>query len=297
MSLPVTVENEALRAEIYPQFGGKVLSLIDKADDFELLFDYPSEFPTTCQYDRPYSNGYCAGWDECFPAVAPGIYPSHPYKGVPIPDHGELWSLPGSVVPSKDGVTTEWNGLRFGYRFTRRIVLQGSTLRAEYSLRNGAPFDFHFVWSMHALSSLHVPVQFQMPAGGYRLSHDEEKRRIDAPFDWPVTAAGHDLSSPVLLPPKRGWKIFSNEPIAAPVVVQYPSRGRKLTVEFASEDGLRAYWGLWVNSGFGGYRHFAVEPITGRYDELDRSVQDGSAGNVPPSGKVSWAVQWSVGTV
>lgn len=296
MSLAVTIENEALRAEVYPQFGGKVLSLLDKADDFELMFDYPAEFPMGCQYDRPYSNAYCSGWDECFPAVGTGVYPLHPYKGVPIPDHGELWSLPATAVPTKDGVTTEWQGLRFGYRFSRRIELQGPTLRADYVLKNYSPFDFHFVWSMHALASLNVPVKLQMPAGGYRLSHDADNTRIDAPFDWPMTAAGENLSVPAHLPPRRGWKVFGNEPIAAPVVVHYPSRGRNLTIEYQSDDGLQAYWGLWINSGgWAGHRHFAIEPTTGRFDELDRSHADGSAGLVGPSSKVAWSVRWTVG--
>lgn len=298
MSLPVTIENESLRAEVYPQFGGKVLSLIDKADNYELMFDYPAEFPTTSRYDQPYASGYCAGWDECFPAVGPGPYPAHPYKGIGIPDHGELWSLPATVVPTKDGVTTEWHGLRFGYEFVRRIALEGPSLRAEYTLHNRSPFDFHFVWALHALTSLHVPVELNLPAGGYRLSHDSDGKRIDAPFEWPITAAGENLSIPTQLPAKRGWKIFSNEPIAAPAVVRYPTRGRMVDIDYVSPDELPAYWGLWINSGgWAGYRHFAIEPTTGRFDELDRSVQDASAGRVKPFGKIGWSVRWTVKSI
>ena len=87
MSLPVTIENQALRLEVYPHFGGKVHSIVDKADEYELLFDFPAEFPTTCQYDQPYPSSYYAGWDECFPTIAPGKYPGHPYDGIPVPDH------------------------------------------------------------------------------------------------------------------------------------------------------------------------------------------------------------------
>ena len=158
MSLPVTIENEALRLEVYPQFGGKVLSIVDKADEYELLFDFPSEFPTTCQYDQPYPSSYYSGWDECFPAVGPGPFPSHPYKSIPVPDHGELWSLPTISVPTKDGITTEWHGLRFGYTMSRKLSIDGPNIAAEYSLQNLAPFDLPFVWAMHSLMSLHSPV-------------------------------------------------------------------------------------------------------------------------------------------
>lgn len=295
MSLPVTVENEFLRLEVYPQFGGKVLSMVDKADEYELLFDFPSEFPTSIQYDQPYSASYCAGWDECFPAVGAGPYPSHPYKNVPIPDHGELWSLPAVAVPTRDGISTEWHGLRFGYRFTRNLSLIGSVLQADYTLTNLSPFEFRFVWAMHALMSTHVPVRLHLPGGAYRLSHESDGKRIDAPFDWPITPAGEDLSQPNSLPAKRGWKIFSNEQAASAVRVEYPTRKRNLSIEFTSADGMAAYWGLWVNTGgWAGHRHFAIQPTTGRYDELERSLQDASCAKLAPAAKLNWQVRWSV---
>jgi hypothetical protein len=294
MSLPVTIENESLRVVLYPTFGGKILSIIDRADEYELLFDYPTEFPTSPQYDQPYIVGYHAGWDECFPAVGAGPYPTHPYKGINVPDHGELWGLPPVVAPIKSGIITEWMGLRFGYRFSRKLWVEGPSLVAEYSLQNLAPFDFHFVWSQHPLASVHSPVELEMPRGVYRLSHDGEGKRFDTPFDWPITASGDRLSKPEDLPPKRGWKIFSLEPISTPAVVRYPARNRSLTIEYSSPDALAAYWGVWINTGWGGQKHISVEPTTGRFDELDRSFKDGSAGCVASSGKLGWTVRWTV---
>jgi hypothetical protein len=295
MSLPVTIENDVLRLEIHPHFGGKVLSIIDKADQYELLFDYPAEFPTTCQYDQPYANAYYAGWDECFPAVGPGPYPSHPYKGIAVPDHGELWGIPTTAVPTKGGITIDWPGLRFGYRLSRKLWLDGPSINVEYVLQNLTPFDMHFVWAMHAFLSIASPVELELPGGAYRLSHDGENRRMDVPFDWPTTAAGEYLSRPEALPAKRGWKVFSAEPISSPAIVRYPQRQRCVKVEFSSGDPLTAYWGLWVNTGgWLGHRHVALQPTTGRFDELDRSFKDGSAGRVPAQGKLGWRVCWRV---
>jgi hypothetical protein len=297
MSLPLIIENDALRLEVYPQFGGKVLSIVDKADNYELLFDFPAEFPTACQYDRSYWMSYCAGWDECFPAIGPGPYPVHPYKGISVPDHGELWSLPTTAVPTKDGITTEWQGLRFGYRLSRDLRIEGPTLRADYTLQNFAPFDFYFVWAMHPLASLHVPVELAMPPGTFRLSHDADAQRVDSPFEWPVTSKNDNLSRPSDLPPKRGWKVFSVDPISAPAIVQYPSRRRCVKIEYSSEDGVQAYWGVWINTGgWAGHKHFAVELITGRFDEIDRSFRDSSAARIAPNGKLTWRVKWTCGS-
>lgn len=300
MSLPMTIENEFLRVEVYPHFGGKVLSIVDKADEYELLFDYPSEFPTAPAYDKPYGDSYYAGWDECFPAVASGPYPSHPYTGITIPDHGELWGIPAAAVPMRQGISTEWHGLRFGYTLSRKLWLDGPSLIAEYVLSNLAPFDFHFVWAMHALSSLHAPVELELPPGSYRLSHDAEGRQYDQTFTWPMDTLGEDLSRPLELAGKIGRKVFSVDAIGAPAVVRYPTRrgGRSLRIEYSSPDQIRAYWGVWINTGgWQGHRHFAIEPTTGRFDQLDRSLHDGSAARVPAGGKASWAVRWTVGSL
>ena len=86
------------------------------------------------------------------------------------------------------------------------------------------------------------------------------------------------------------------EPIDGPAVVRYPSRGRSLRVEYASPDELPAYWGIWINTGgWAGHHHFAVEPTTGRFDQIDRAVADDSAGRLGPLGRLDWTVKWVVG--
>ena len=300
MAQPVTIESDALQAQVWPQFGGKVSSVVDKADGYDLLFTYPAELPTGPQYDMPYGKGWYAGWDECFPAVAPGRYVGHPYEGIPVPDHGELWGVPTTSVPAKNGITTVWHGLRFGYRLTRKLSLDGPTLSADYTLVNLAPFEFRFVWAQHALLAMNGPVELEPPAGALRLSHDAKGNDIQQTFEWRRNepAGLEQLDRPSAMPAGGGWKLFSADPIAAPLTVSYPTRDgrRRLTIGYGSEDGLPAYWGIWINTGgWAGHRHFAVEPTTGRYDALDRAVQDGSAGTVEPLGRRDWSVRWVVG--
>src|SRR5437868_4681450 len=131
MPHPLTIENDLMRLEMHPRIGGKIYSLIDKRDKFELLFNYADDLPVSPQYDSAYSNAWCAGWDECFPAVAPGPYVGHPYNAVNIPDHGELWGIPASSTPSKHGITSIWHGIRFGYHLTRTLTLEGPVLTAD----------------------------------------------------------------------------------------------------------------------------------------------------------------------
>lgn len=301
---PVTIEGEQLRADVWPQFGGKVSSVVDKADGFELLFNYPAELPAGPQYDLPYGAAWSAGWDECFPSVGRSKYVGHPYDGVAVPDHGELWGLPTTSVPARGGITTVWHGLRFGYRLTRKISLEGPTLTADYTLINLAPFEFDFIWAQHALLAM-TPAEIDLSLGtddkagrAWRWSHDADGTDIQTPFTWPMAGEGLDLSRPDQLPARQGWKAFSLSPIDRPVTVRYPARRRLLRVEYESSDALPAYWGLWVNTGgWAGHRHFALEPGTGRYDHLDRAMTDHSAGRLPPSGRLDWSVRWTVGPI
>ena len=90
--------------------------------------------------------------------------------------------------------------------------------------------------------------------------------------------------------------MFATEPISGPAVVTYPTRGRQLSIEYSTQEGPPAYWGIWINTG-GRYRHrhFTIEPTTGRYDEIDRCIRDRSAGIAPPSGRSEWTVRLNVG--
>jgi hypothetical protein len=310
---PVTIENDAVRMEVWPNLGGKVTSLVDKADKFELLFNYPAELPDDPQYDIAYSHSWHAGWDECFPAVAPGPYVGHPYNAVNVPDHGELWGIPTVAVPTKDGITTVWNGLRFGYRLTRKLSLDGPNINARYTLVNTAPFPFRFVWAMHALMAWTpaAPVQVELPAGTMmRISHDSAGRESnDGWFVWPRCEKPQlDFSRLQELPPRQGWKLYSMAKISTPAIVRYPSRGRIVEISYAADaaaaapaetgeatEALAAYWGVWINTGgWSAHHHFAIEPTTGRFDQLDRAVKDGSAGTVGASAQITWSVSWSL---
>ena len=296
MSLPVTIENDAIRLEMYPHFGGKIASILDKADRFELLFDYAAELPTGPQYDRPYAESWHAGWDECFPAIAPGVYPSRPYAGIMVPDHGELWGLPANATPTKDGITVVWHGLRFGYILSRKISLEGPGIVSQYTLTNLAPFDLRFVWAQHGLLSIASEVEIDIGERPCRLSHNAAGDDLDESFTWPASRAGMDFSRPASLPGKGGWKIFTSEPIASAARISYASRGRRLTIDYSSADGLPAYWGIWISTGgWMGHRHIAIEPTTGRFDAIDQSVNDRTAGRVEPNGKREWTVRWTLG--
>jgi hypothetical protein len=200
-------------------------------------------------------------------------------------------------VPTRGGITTVWYGLRFGYRLTRKLYLEESSVIADYTLVNLAPFEFRFIWAMHPNMSMNVPVRLGLQTPGqFRFSHDAQGVDHQRLIDWPIVSAGVDVSNIAALPAQQGWKLYSMDPISSPLTLDYPTRKRSLQIEFSSEDGLSAYWGIWINTGgWDGNRHFAIEPVTGRFDQLDRAVADGSAARVSPLGRRDWSVRWTLG--
>ena len=95
--------------------------------------------------------------------------------------------------------------------------------------------------------------------------------------------------------------------------MRYPTRSRSVEITYSSGSGgagvggddddsaaaaaesVNAYWGLWINTGgWSAHHHFAIEPTTGRFDQVDRAVKDDSAGTVGASAQVNWTVTWAL---
>lgn len=291
------ISNDHLQLTVAPEFGGKVLSLIDNADGHELLFQHPHPNGKKLSplYDINYGKGWYAAWDECFPGIAPGPYPEFPYQGITVPDHGELWGLPASCTVQPDAITTYYRGVRFAYNMTRTLRLVGSSLVAEYTVQNPSAFPLRFVWAQHALLSCTAAFELDPTPWAARLSHDHQGTDIQKPFTFPKIGE-EDVSKHASLPPNKGWKLFSEDPIPRPMVIRYPTRRRSLTIGYTSSD-VPAYWGIWINTGgWAGHQHVAVEATTGRYDQVDKATANGVTGVVKPYSTVRWATDWRVGS-
>ena len=82
----ITVENKQVSFSIFPQIGGKIISLIFKESGHEYisLSGRPFRIPI---YGTNFTDYDISGFDECFPAIAEGFYPEYPWKGIHISDY------------------------------------------------------------------------------------------------------------------------------------------------------------------------------------------------------------------
>ena len=277
---------QAARATVVPGFGGKIASLVDPRSDREWLWHndrLPFREPV---YDASYTGEFdSGGWDECFPAVAPGFFPSGPWKGIPIPDHGELWGLPWEVEEATDArIALAASGIRFPLRFTRTIALADSGLRLDYRVSNPTPFDFPFLWCAHPLLAIEPGMELLLPEGTELQAYG---RDLGKPWRWPRE----------LPPPDAGLaiKAFGRSPRPGWAAVRAGSSGLRMEWDPA----VVTHLGIWLNAGgWAGstgaapYYNLGLEPGIGPGDDLNLAasiLQD--AGTIPAKGHCDWTLQ------
>ena len=278
----VTLESETIAAQFLPGIGAKLCSLIYKPAGTELLVQRPNETYQLAPYDGDYvTQGECSGFDEMFPSIDRCFYEGYPWRGTPIPDHGEVWSIPWTSIRTTevdDRLHFATHGVRFPYRLEKWVSFaDDATLHTDYRLTNLSGFDLDFMWAAHMMLNLEEGAELALPDGVRKivtaLSFDGSLGRYGDEFDWPVARQADG----------RQRDLRRMQPKAARDVVKYFVKGRmpvgwcSLTYP-ASGFTLRLTWPveqvpyLAVLPNEGGWQDLYsifLEPATASFDRLD----------------------------
>jgi galactose mutarotase-like enzyme len=304
----VQVNTGVLSLDLLPELGGKLSSLKDLRTGREWLWRNPrlayKRLPPGVSYIQEADSG---GWDECFPSVAPCDYPSPPWAGAAIQDHGELWSQSAvlEVVESAGEVRlrTRWQGSILPYTFERTITLaaESATLRFEYAVTSRADEPLHFIWSAHPLLAIEPGMQLLLPpAARFNRwsSVPADLLAQDHGLRFPLSARGIDLT---LLPNASAGialKLWSN-----PLDTGWATlRARDGELNMHWDVALLPQVGFWMNlgawAGDGGapYYNLGLEPCIGAQDSLSDAVQRNLFAALPPHGARTWWLEVELGT-
>ena len=299
----LSIQTGVIELSIIPALGGKVNSLRDARTGREWLWRHP-RFP----YKQvPHGSSYTAasdtgGWDECFPSVAQCEYPSPPWQGAAIQDHGELWSQVAKfeINEQADRVTflTRWHAIVLPYTFTRVITLQenSSIIHVDYEAVNNVDQPINYVWCIHPLLAIESGMELLLPSlarfnvGG---SIPRDLVSLDEKLQYPFAAPGLNFPALPETTAARAIKIWS-DPL--PVGEGWASlRARdgelKMRWDVALLPQVAAWmnFGAWAADGGTPYYNLGLEPCIGAQDSLNDAVnQYNLFTTLPPHGTKKW---------
>ena len=294
----ITLESEMIAAQFLPGIGAKMCSLIYKPAGTELLLQRPNEAYRLAPYDGDYvAQGECSGFDEMFPSIDKCFYEGFPWRGTPIPDHGEAWSIPWACAEADGKLHFATHGVRFPYRLEKWVSFSDdATVHTDYRLTNLSGFDFDFMWASHMMLNLEEGAELALPDGVRKIvtasSFDDSLGRYGDEFDWPVAT----------LPDGRRRDLRRMQPKTARDVVKYFVKGRMpegwcaLTYP-RSGFTLRLIWPaeqvpyLAILPDEGGWQdlyNIFLEPATASFDRLDVARVRGECSTVKAAATYEW---------
>lgn len=269
---------------VMPELGAKLCSLRDVRSGREWLWRHPripyQRVPHGSSYIREADTG---GWDECFPSVSECNYPSPPFQGALIQDHGELWSQKPSfnVIEGDDSVTlyARWHGIALRYVFERTITISAdsSKLHFEYNVRNTSDAPLQWIWSAHPLIGIEPGMQLLVPpsarfhVGGTLPSNLLTQ---DSGLHFPMHVGKTDLTTLPDASANIAIKLWS-DPLDEGWATLRATDGE---FQLRWDPILSPQLGLWLNLGAWGadggapYYNLGLEPCIGAQDSLADAV-------------------------
>jgi hypothetical protein len=290
----IYIENVAMRVGMMPDYGARVVHLIDKVTgrDWMALGGTSSQVGEAVVYGRDEA----VGWDECFPTVGVWDASSTGWKRK-LRDHGDLWGRPwrfDHVSPT--AIIATYSGREYSFR--RSLTVDGPTLIADYEVANTGTVELPYLWALHGLLvatpgdriALGGAVEVDgvyLTAGGNRYDA--------ARLSWPSPSPNFPVELDLVHPPSSA--------IAAKLYVRnLPSRsvavggaGGWLTIDW---DDTLDDLGIWMTYGGwpgpGGVQQLALEPTTASADDLGSAVRQGTAITLAPGQARRWQVKLSL---
>lgn len=255
----IKLENNNLSLELLDDFGAKIISIKDKKTDFEFVFQNELNEYKKPEYGSDFSIYDTSGIDECFPTIDDCIY-----KGIKLPDHGDIWSANWKNTKNGNEIISETNSKSLGFNFTRKISLEDDEIKLEYEVHNTSDQPMHYLWAHHGLLNIRKDTRIELPYSRHDALnvHDEQKYRFN-------------ITKIAEYPDNGAYKFYNNEALdRSEAAIYHPSLGLKYKLVFDFEK--QPFFGVWLTKGgFKGDYNVALEPSNGFYDSLDRAVNNG----------------------
>ena len=303
----LALENEYLCTVTVPELGAKVVSLFDKRNQKEWLVGPGSRPVKKVTYGAWFHEQDLSGWDEMFPTIIACPYPGPgEQQGAPLPDHGEVWSLPWDIERAEEGkLTLRVQGRTLPYQLIRTLVYTtvSALLEFQYQLTNLGHVRMPYIWAAHPQFVCGLGDEIILP------SHVTEVcNTIPAPWGWgePETRFHWPLAIGVDGQPVRINRIGPSSLHKARKFFLMPDMRAEWTgirtpvgdwICLDWNPALVPYFGLWVDEGAISHESVvALEPTTGFYDSLAVACEKNEVNVLEPGIVQTWTLRVRLGT-
>jgi hypothetical protein len=290
------LSSDAISATVIPSPGAKVASLVERSSGRELLVQRAGGAYRNRPYDGVYTDGECSGFDDMLPTIDECHYESHPWKGVRLPDHGEVWSLPWDHAVDGASLRLRVRGVRLPYLLEKRVSIPSDrTLRIDYTLSNETPFPIDFLWAAHVMAAIEEGAAILLPrccrTALTVLSRSGRMGRYGDAVSWPRFTAPDgtrhraDVCRPDSVADMEKY-YFRDALDEGWCAVRYPD-GLLLALSFPV--ATVPYLGILLNEhAWDGRTNIFLEPCTASFDRPDAARLRGQCSTVGAGSTYTW---------
>jgi galactose mutarotase-like enzyme len=290
----VSISSGIIEAVFFTDFGAKLVSLRNKENDYEYLWQGKNSVHPLPNYGSLYVNNDLCGADDIFPSINPSFYPFHPWQGTHCPPHGELWSIPWQLKSRDNSLVFSVYGVRFPYYFERKVsFVTENMIHFSYVLKNLSDFDLFGVWAFHPLFNAGKDSRIVLPPGNWTVESTLDYKSVlggvGAVHTWPGNK--EDLLNEKnqldrFYPDTQICEKFYVREILSKGEVELIRDGKGRSLRFVFDPALIPYLGIWKNQGgLLGQNNIAIEPAIGSLDDLYVSSTRDKTAVIPGQGE------------
>ncbi len=301
----ITLDCPTMSVVLLPEKGASIISVKDKRTGREWMWRNPYVDYKLPAYAANYMKYDVSGFDDCFPTVGASPYPDGPWKGIVLPDHGEVWSLPwdytigteippgiipGGMVPEVGQVRLSVHGIRLPYEFEKTVKLvEPNRLEISYKVANPTPMRMKAIWAGHALVAIEPGMEVFLPdSARFQESTKPWKTQTRNGLLW-MKLGGPETESALKVytrPLDQGFGGFRD-----------PKTGDFYAMLFSPRQ--IPYIGLWINQGLklddkNPHYNAGIEPTNGgedyKFSETRKMLQE-----IRPKSNWEWDLTILVG--
>ena len=282
----LTGETDHLIVSIVPELGGKILSIYNKNLKKEFLWKNDKLRLQTNESGADYDSNFLGAIDELIPNDL-----AEKIDSIEYPDHGELWTthLQYEIAGEKITVFGTLNLSGLYYSKTMYADLNSPLLFVEYSIKNEAGAQRHFLWKLHAALQIQPGDKLLTSANLAQVVDPAYSRfKNTNEFKWPRI---EDQNAAIVPAAGKIMDFFYLYNIPAGEM-QLLSNNGKHVFSYRYDKTVFPY--QWYFASYGGFLdHYTVilEPCTNMPMSVNEAMEKGQSAVLAPGQSLTTTVQ------